>query len=240
MKMRLIPAAALLAVLTLVATAPAADAQTFARMHTGHGDILLLLEPDDAPHHVANFVHLSRSGFYDGTTFHRVVPGFMIQGGDPLSRDASRRNDGTGYPMLADVLTEEERPWLGKIEEALAARGYAPLQVPVNLKAEFSRARHVRGTLSMGRAQGPDTAGSQFFICVAAASNLNVKYSAFGHVVHGMDVVDAIVNVPRDPRDNPVDPVVVERIDILEGLDGLDEDELAAWEQDDRASVIEP
>ena len=142
-------------------------------IHTDFGDIVLKFFPDEAPNHVDNFVELARKGFYDGTTFHRVIPGFMIQGGDPNSRDADRMRHGTGGP------------------------GYA-------LKAEFNKRPHKRGTLSMARSQNPDSAGSQFFICVADAPYLDGQYTVFGEVVEGMDVVDAIVSQERDARDNPL------------------------------------
>nr|NIR15785.1 peptidylprolyl isomerase [Desulfobacterales bacterium] len=112
------------------------------------------------------------SGFYDGTTFHRVVPGFVIQGGDPHSKSEDRSKHGTGGP------------------------GYT-------LEAEFSNLAHKRGTLSMARAAHPDSAGSQFFICVADAAFLDGQYTVFGEVTEGMDVVDEIVAQPRDSRDNP-------------------------------------
>ncbi|MDH4184557.1 MAG: peptidylprolyl isomerase, partial [Nitrospinota bacterium] len=111
--------------------------------------------------------------FYDGTTFHRVIPGFMIQGGDPNSKDAGNRSlHGTGGP------------------------GYT---VP----AEFNARSHKRGIVSMARSQSPDSAGSQFFICVADSVFLDGKYTVFGEVVEGMDVADKIVAEPRDRNDNP-------------------------------------
>ncbi|WP_373499561.1 peptidylprolyl isomerase [Desulfococcus sp.] len=142
-------------------------------IHTEFGDIVLKFFPAEAPNHVRNFLELAQKGFYDGTTFHRVIPGFMIQGGDPNSRDADRARHGTGGP------------------------GY-------QVKAEFNKRPHKRGTLSMARSQQPDSAGSQFFICVADAFFLDEKYTVFGEVVEGMTAVDAIVSQERDSRDNPV------------------------------------
>ncbi len=136
------------------------------------GDIVLKFYPTVAPNHVSNFCTLASEQFYNGTTFHRVIPGFMIQGGDPNSKQADRSTHGTGGPGF-------------------------------RLKAEFSNTPHKRGVLSMARAQDPDSAGSQFFICVADSSFLDGQYTAFGEVVSGMDVVDRVVNVPRDTRDNP-------------------------------------
>ena len=140
------------------------------------GDIQLKLFLDVAPNHANNLVKLAGQGFYNGTTFHRVIPGFMIQGGDPNSKSPDRSRHGTGGP------------------------GY-------NVKAEFNKRPHTRGTLSMARSQDPNSAGSQFFICVADASFLNGQYTAFGEVVSGMETVDRIVNAPRDGNDNPVDRI---------------------------------
>jgi peptidyl-prolyl cis-trans isomerase B (cyclophilin B) len=140
------------------------------------GDIRLKFFPDVAPHHVKNLLKLAREKFYDGTTFHRVIPGFMIQGGDPNSKHADRTRLGTGGP------------------------GY-------RLDAEFNQRPHKRGTLSMARAQDPNSAGSQFFICVADADFLNGQYTVFGEVESGMDTVDRIVNAPRDANDNPLERI---------------------------------
>lgn len=140
------------------------------------GEILLKFYPDVAPNHVKNFIKLAKEKFYDGTTFHRVLPGFMIQGGDPNSRGPDRSTHGLGGPAH-------------------------------RLKAEFNSRPHQRGVLSMARANEPDSAGSQFFICVADSNFLDWKYTAFGEVVSGMEVADKIVNVKRDGRDNPLDRV---------------------------------
>ena len=137
------------------------------------GEIQLKFFPDLAPNHVSNLVTLAKDKFYDGTTFHRVIPGFMIQGGDPNSRDADRSRHGSGGP------------------------GH-------RVNAEFNKTSHTRGILSMARAQDPNSAGSQFFICVADANFLDGQYTAFGEVVSGMEVVDRIVNVQRDGNDNPL------------------------------------
>jgi peptidyl-prolyl cis-trans isomerase B (cyclophilin B) len=146
--------------------------QTTAVLETKFGEITLKFFPEVAPKHVSSFIELASSGFYDGTTFHRVVPGFVIQGGDPNSKSEERSKHGTGGP------------------------GYT-------LEAEFSDLPHKRGTLSMARAAHPDSAGSQFFICVADAAFLNGQYTVFGEVSGGMDVVDKIVAQPRDSSDNP-------------------------------------
>ena len=138
------------------------------------GNIVLRFFQDVAPGHVSNFVKLSKEGFYNGTTFHRVIPGFMIQGGDPNSKNSDRSLHGMGGP------------------------GH-------KLKAEFNAKRHNRGIVSMARANDPDSAGSQFFICVADSHFLDRQYTVFGEVIEGMDVADKIVGMKRDSRDNPLD-----------------------------------
>ncbi len=140
------------------------------------GDIVLKFHPHLAPGHVRNFTKLAKEGFYNGTTFHRVIPNFMIQGGDPNSKSHDRSTHGTGGP------------------------GY-------RIKAEFNSTPHRRGIVSMARANDPDSAGSQFFICVADATFLDWQYTAFGEVVSGMDVADRIVSMKRDGNDNPLERV---------------------------------
>ena len=124
------------------------------RIATDTGDMVVRLFPEDAPTHAAAFLKLVESGFYDGLSFHRVEPGFVIQGGDP---DGS----GTGGP------------------------GY-------HLKAEFNSRPHVRGTLAMARASNPDSAGSQFYICLADARFLDGQYTVFGEMTEGFEALDAI------------------------------------------------
>ena len=145
-------------------------------IHTPLGDITLKFFPDVAPNHVNNFIELAKKSFYNGTTFHRVVPKFVIQGGDPNTKGPDRSKHGMGGP------------------------GY-------QLKAEFNNKPHRRGTLSMARSAHPDSAGSQFFICVADATFLDKQYTVFGEVVKGMEVVDKIVSQPRDGNDNPKDRI---------------------------------
>ncbi|MCP9438553.1 MAG: peptidylprolyl isomerase [Nitrospira sp.] len=135
--------------------------------------------PDVAPRHVENFLALAKAGFYNGTIFHRVIPGFMIQGGDPNTKDSLKKElYGMGGP------TDEKGN-------------------PVRLKAEFNDISHKRGIVSMARAQDPDSAGSQFFIVVEDSPFLDNKYTVFGEVVKGIGVADKIANVPRDAQDNP-------------------------------------
>jgi cyclophilin family peptidyl-prolyl cis-trans isomerase len=136
-------------------SALAAEAKNLhARIRTAKGDIVFAFYPDEAPQHAAAFVKLARAGFYDGLTFHRVEPGFVIQGGDPSG-------NGTGGP------------------------GY-------QIDAEFSNLRHIKGTVAMARSANPNSAGSQFYICLDDASSLNKQYTVFGQTVAGQDVVDKI------------------------------------------------
>jgi peptidyl-prolyl cis-trans isomerase B (cyclophilin B) len=158
---------------------------TKAIIETKFGNITLKFFPDVAPGHVKNFIDLAKKGFYDGTTFHRVIPGFMIQGGDPNSKDPNKSKHGQGGP------------------------GYT-------IKAEFNDKPHKRGTLSMARAGHPDSAGSQFFICVKDSPFLDKQYTVFGEVESGMDAVDKIVAQERDASDNPKDRIEM-KVKIVEG-----------------------
>ncbi len=149
------------------------------------GDIVLKFSPDVAPGHVKNFTDLAKKGFYNGTTFHRVIPGFMIQGGDPNSKNPDRSMHGMGGP------------------------GH-------KVKAEFNSKPHKRGIVSMARSNDPDSAGSQFFICVADANFLDWQYTVFAEVVTGMDVADKVVSMKRDGNDNPFERVEM-TVTITEG-----------------------
>jgi peptidyl-prolyl cis-trans isomerase B (cyclophilin B) len=164
--------------LALTASAAGAAASSpNAFIDTKFGSIEIRFFPDVAPKHVENFVTLAKEGFYDGTLFHRVIPDFMIQGGDPNTKDKAQTNlYGMGGP------------------------GYT-------VKAEFNDKPHVRGAVSMARSQHPDSAGSQFFIVVQDSTFLDRKYTVFGEVVNGMAVADKIVSQKRDRRDNPLDRI---------------------------------
>jgi cyclophilin family peptidyl-prolyl cis-trans isomerase len=141
---------------------------------TNFGDIRLEFYPEDAPKTVENFKELSKRGFYDGLIFHRIVPGFVIQGGDPNTKDSTDRSKwGTGGPG-----------W--------------------NIKAEFNKNKHSRGVLSMARSQAPDSAGSQFFIVLKDSGFLDGQYTVFGRITHGMDIVDKIASLKTDSADAPV------------------------------------
>jgi len=143
---------------------------------TKFGDIKLEFYPEHAPKTIDNFKELAKKGFYDGLIFHRIVPKFVIQGGDPNTRNLSNRGTwGTGGPG-----------W--------------------NVKAEFNKNKHSRGALSMARSQDPDSAGSQFFIVLKDSSFLDRQYTVFGKVASGMEIVDKIEALNTDSADAPVDP----------------------------------
>ncbi|MBR3128506.1 MAG: peptidylprolyl isomerase [Solobacterium sp.] len=148
------------------------------------GIIKIELDEKSAPITAANFKELAASGFYNGLTFHRVISGFMIQGGCPKGNGTG----GSGKNIVGEF----------------AANGH-----PNPIK-------HVRGVISMARAMNPDSASSQFFIMHEDAPHLDGQYAAFGHVVEGMDVVDAIAAVPTDFRDMPINPVVIKSITVEE------------------------
>ena len=154
-------------------------------IETSMGDITIELADSAAPKHAANFRKLAKEGFYAGTTFHRVIPGFMIQGGDPNSKDSDRTNDGLGGP------------------------GYT-IDAEIGLRHE----RGVIAAARQGDEINPQrkSNGSQFYVTVAAANFLDGQYSVFGKVVKGMEVVDKIVAVPRDRNDNPIEKVVIKKV----------------------------
>jgi cyclophilin family peptidyl-prolyl cis-trans isomerase len=163
-------------------------ANTLATLQTDMGDITMKFFYDKAPRHVENFIDLASKGFYDGTMFHRVIPGFMIQGGDPYTKkpEDSMHPYGTG------------------------GNGNN------HLKAEFNDVSHKRGIVSMARSSDPNSASSQFFIVVKDSPFLDHQYSAFGEVVSGMDVADKIVGVPRNASDRPNQPVRIKKILLTE------------------------
>ena len=155
-----------------------------ALISTSYGDITLELYTADAPNTVSNFITLAKKGFYDGTKFHRVIPNFMVQGGDPLTKDDSLKGQwGTGGP------------------------GYAFAD---EIHARNSNAA---GTISMANS-GPNTNGSQFFLNVADNNFLDDKHTVFGIVTDGMDVVNAIVQAPTEGADRPIEAIVINSITI--------------------------
>jgi peptidyl-prolyl cis-trans isomerase B (cyclophilin B) len=162
---------------------PPQDPRPKAVIKTKFGEMEMKLFPDLAPNHVDNFVKLAKGGFYNGTIFHRVIPGFMIQGGDPNTKNSLRKETfGQGGP---------------KDEKGN----------PILLKAEFSDTPHKRGIVSMARASEPDTAGSQFFIVVEDSFFLDRKYTVFGQVTKGLGIADKIANLPRNDHDLPNDRI---------------------------------
>ncbi len=142
-------------------------------METDSGTIVLELFPKEAPVTVENFLKLVNQKFYDGLIFHRVIPGFMIQGGDP-------KGNGSGGPG-----------W--------------------TIQGEFGARKHILGTLSMARTADPNSAGSQFFICVASAPHLDGQYAAFGQAISGAEVAVKISTVPRDGMDKPLSPIHIKK-----------------------------
>ena len=163
----------------VILVTPQAATGPKAIIKTKFGDMHIKFYPNVAPKHVENFIKLAKSGFFDGTIFHRVIPGFMIQGGDSNTKNSLRKDTyGQGGP---------------KDEKGN----------PVLLKAEFNDTPHKRGIVSMARANEPDTAGSQFFIVVEPSHFLDGKYTAFGEVTRGLGVADKIVILPRNDHDLP-------------------------------------
>jgi peptidyl-prolyl cis-trans isomerase B (cyclophilin B) len=152
---------------------------------TKFGEIKIRFYPDDAPRHVENFLKLAKMGFYNGTTFHRVVPGFIIQGGDPLSKNSDRSLHGSGSPGYWLNPETNDRP------HKRGAVGMA--KVP----------RESNST------RDPNDNGSQFYICVADSSGLDRTYTVFGEVFRGMEVVDKIVAAARDDCDNPLQAIPI-------------------------------
>src|SRR5208282_4364356 len=145
-----------------------------AQITTTEGEMVVEFWPEVAPKTVENFITLAKQGFYDGTCFHRVIKGFMIQGGDPLTKNQNEEASwGTGGP--------EHR-----------------------VKAEFNDRHHDRGVLSMARSSDPDSAGSQFFICHGKPHFLDRQYTAFGKLIKGDEVLEKIATTPTQPGDRPV------------------------------------
>jgi peptidyl-prolyl cis-trans isomerase B (cyclophilin B) len=163
---------------------PAATKEV-AIVKTSEGEMVLEFWPDVAPGHVENFKKLAKEGFYDGTCFHRVIKGFMIQGGDPNTKDESKKSSwGMGGP------------------------GY-------QIKAEFNDKPHMRGVLSMARSSDPNSAGSQFFICHGDPRFLDHQYTAFGKLIKGDDVLEKIATTPTERPDRPLKRVNIDSIKIV-------------------------
>ena len=177
---------------TSMSPSPASNAATneVAVIKTTEGEMVAEFWSDVAPKTVENFKKLARAGFYDGTAFHRVVKGFMIQGGDPNTKDPAKEAIfGTGGP------------------------GY-------QIKAEFNEKPHEKGVLSMARSASPDSAGSQFFIMLGRSPHLDRQYTAFGRVIKGMDVLEKIGETPvatsdSGERSKPTRRIGVESVKIV-------------------------
>jgi peptidyl-prolyl cis-trans isomerase B (cyclophilin B) len=164
-------------------TKPAA--KEVAVVKTSEGEMVLEFYPEVAPKHVENFKKLAKQGFYDGQCFHRVIRGFMIQGGDPNTKDDSKKGSwGQGGP------------------------GYT-------INAEFNSKPHVRGTLSMARTSDPNSAGSQFFICHGSPRQLDNQYTVFGKLIKGDDVLEKIATTPTEGSDRPVKRMTIESVKIV-------------------------
>src|SRR3954462_12302964 len=166
-------------------TAAMSEQKEVAVIKTSEGEMVAEFWPDVAPKTVENFKKLAKSGFYDGTAFHRVIKGFMIQGGDPLTKDESKQARwGTGDP------------------------GY-------KIDAEFNKKSHTKGVLSMARSADPNSAGSQFFICHGSPKFLDGQYTAFGKLIKGDDVLEKIATTKTLPGDRPEKRMNVESIKIV-------------------------
>src|SRR5438270_6308554 len=166
-------------------TAAMSEPKEVAVIKTSEGEMVAECWPDVAPKTVENFKKLAKAGFYDGTAFHRVIKGFMIQGGDPLTKDESKQASwGTGDP------------------------GY-------KIPAEFNEKSHTRGVLSMARSNDPNSAGSQFFICHGDPTFLDRQYTAFGKLIKGDEVLEKIATTRTGPNDRPLKRINVESIKIV-------------------------
>ena len=169
-----------------------------AKIKTKFGEMTVHFFNDSAPKHVESFILHSKSGYFDGTIFHRVIPGFVIQGGDPNTKGTNKASYGTGgHSAKYYGVGDENDPssW--------------------NLPAEFNDLKHKLGILSMARSDHPDSGGSQFFICAGDVPHLDGQYTVFGQVIDGIDVIDKIVNLPKDSNDNPLERVEM-RVEIVD------------------------
>ena len=171
---------------------------------TKYGDMIVEFYPDVAPMHVESFVALANEQYFDGTTFHRVIPDFVIQGGDPNSKLENRSLHGTGgragkFFGIGDE--NDSSTWL--------------------IPQEFNSIAHEKGVLSMARTNDPNSASSQFFVCHGDPSFLDNNYTVFGKVIQGLEVIDSIANVEKDMNDNPLEKIemtvkMMKRSEVLE------------------------
>src|SRR6266540_3169270 len=169
---------------------PMSTSNEVAVIKTNEGEMVVQFWTDAAPNTIENFKKLARQGFYDGTIFHRIVKGFMIQGGDPNSKDPAKENSyGEGGPSY-------------------------------KIKAEFNDHSHQRGVISMARSSDPDSAGSQFFICLAPVPRLDHQYTTFGKLIKGADVLEKIGDMPvarnsSGEMSKPTKRVVIESLKVV-------------------------
>ncbi|MFO1477958.1 MAG: peptidylprolyl isomerase [Verrucomicrobiota bacterium] len=166
----------------------AAPVKELAVLHTSEGDMVIEFWPDTAPKTVDNFITLARKGFYDGTCFHRIIDGFMIQGGDPNTKKADMESQwgggGPGYTLPGEVSRQPNR-------------------------------RHLRGVISMANSGSPDTAGSQFFICLASLPQLDGGYTTFGRLIKGDDVLARIGQTPVKPDSRGEVSRPIKRVELI-------------------------
>tara|TARA_B100001113_G_C21020409_1_gene583290 strand:+ start:363 stop:971 length:609 start_codon:yes stop_codon:yes gene_type:complete len=180
------------------------EKEKVAVISTKYGDMVVEFYADVAPMHVESFMALAEEEYFNGTTFHRVIPGFVIQGGDPNSKLENRAIHGTGgragkFFGIGDK--DDSSTWL--------------------IPQEFNSIPHVKGILSMARTNDPNSASSQFFICHDNASFLDNNYTVFGKVIKGLEIIDQIVNVEKDMNDNPLEKiemsvVIANKSDVIE------------------------
>lgn len=181
--------------------------ETIVILKTNQGVITVRFFGDVSPRHTENFIGHAKSGLYTGTLFHRVIPGFMVQGGDPNSKDDDPSNDGMG--------------------------GYSHNGPGTMVDAEFNNIPHTRGILSMARSQNVNSAGSQFFIMHARAATLDGQYSVFGEVIDGIEVVDFIINAPRNSRDRPDEDQIIREVLVEEWtVADIEKTKEAMWAED--------
>jgi peptidyl-prolyl cis-trans isomerase B (cyclophilin B) len=162
------------------------DSKEVAIITTKFGDMVVDFFDDSAPKHVESFKIHSKNGYYDGSIFHRVIPGFVIQGGDPNTKGDDKSTYGTGGNAAKYF-------GIGKEENASTW----------NLPSEFNDLKHKHGILSMARSNHPDSGGSQFFVCAGDVPHLDNQYTVFAQVIEGNKIIDQIVNLPKDGNDNP-------------------------------------
>ena len=176
--------------LTLLFCVSHAKPEEVAVIHTKYGNLVMRFYPKVAPMHVESFKKHAKTGYFNGTLFHRVIPSFVIQGGDPYTKDKGREFYGTGgHAANYYGVGDKSKPESWRVPQ------------------EFNSVKHDKGVLSMARAQSVDSAGSQFFICLGSVPSLDEKYTVFGRLVEGEDVLDKIGQESTDDADRPLTDV---------------------------------